>query len=212
MARPRVLLADDHAMVLAGLSRLLEPTFDLVGTASDGRELVELSKSLVPDVVVTDISMPLLNGLDAVRNLKKAVPSVKVVFLTMHADVDFATEAFRSGASGYLLKHSAAEELSTAIHEALQGRVYITPLIAKGVLASLMESEPARDVRVQLTPRQREVLQLVAEGRTIKEMAAILEVSPRTVEFHKTNLVKITGLKTTAALTQYAVKRGLVSP
>ena len=212
MARPRVLLADDHAMVLAGLSRLLEPTFDLVGTASDGRELVELSKSLVPDVVVTDISMPLLNGLDAVRNLKKAVPSVKVVFLTMHADVDFATEAFRSGASGYLLKHSAAEELSTAIHEALQGRVYITPLIAKGVLASLMESESSRDVRVQLTPRQREVLQLVAEGRTIKEMAAILEVSPRTVEFHKTNLVKITGLKTTAALTQYAVKRGLVSP
>lgn len=212
MARPRVLLADDHAMVLAGLSRLLEPTFDLVGTASDGRELVELSKSLVPDVVVTDISMPLLNGLDAVRNLKKAVPSVKVVFLTMHADVDFATEAFRSGASGYLLKHSAAEELSTAIHEALQGRVYITPLIAKGVLASLMESEPARDVRVQLTPRQREVLQLVAEGRTIKEIAAILEVSPRTVEFHKTNLVKITGLKTTAELTQYAVKRGLVSP
>lgn len=212
MERPRVLLADDHAMVLAGLSSLLEAQFDLVGTAHDGRELVELTAQLRPDVVVADISMPLLNGLDAVRSLKKTNPQVKVVFLTMHGDVDFATEAFRVGASGYLLKHSAAEELLTAIHEALHGRVYITPLIAKGVLSSLMEPDASESPRFDLTPRQREVLQLVAEGRTIKEIASILDVSPRTVEFHKTNLVKNLGLKTTAELTQYAVKRGLVTP
>jgi DNA-binding NarL/FixJ family response regulator len=207
-----VLLADDHAMVLAGLSSLVEREFDLVGTARDGRELVELSARLVPDVVVADISMPLLNGLDAVRRLKKTSPSVKVVFLTMHGDIDFATEAFRAGASGYLLKHSAAEELSTAIHEALQGRVYITPLIAKGLLASLMEHPGAsNEDRSDLTPRQREVLQLIAEGRAIKEIAAVLNVSPRTVEFHKTNLVKALGLRTTAELTHYAIRRGMVS-
>ena len=211
MTQPRVLLADDHAMVLAGLRKILEPEYDLVGTAGDGRELLELAASLKPDVVVVDISMPLLNGLDAVRQLKKTDSSVKVVFLTMHADVDFATEAFRAGASGYLLKHSAVEELPKAINEALQGRVYITPLVAKGVLSSLMDSPaPSPSRSVDLTSRQREVLQLVAEGRTIKEIAGILNVSPRTVEFHKTNLVKMLGVKTTAELTRYAVKRGIV--
>lgn len=213
MTRARVLLADDHAMVVAGLSTLLEREFELVGTAADGRELIAMAERLCPDVVVTDISMPLLNGLDAVRRLKKTQPSVKVVFLTMHGDVDFATEAFRVGASGYLLKHSAAEELTTAIHEALQGRVYITPLIAKGVLAALMEKpDAAVDARPSLTPRQREVLQLVAEGRTVKEIATILGVTPRTVEFHKNSLARNLGLRTTAELTQYAVKHGLVSP
>ena len=212
MTRPRVLLADDHAMVVAGLRSLIEPEFELVGTATNGRELVEASRTLRPDVVIADISMPLLNGMDATRRIKKENPEVKVVILTMHGDVDFATEAFRAGASGYLLKHSAAEELSTAIREALQGRVYITPLIAKGVLSSLLEHPAsASDKSAELTPRQREVLQLVAEGRTIKEMATILDVSPRTVEFHKTNLSKILGVTTTAELTQYAVKRGLVS-
>ena len=211
MTQPRVLLADDHAMVLAGLCKILEPEYDLVGTAGDGRELLELAASLKPDVVVVDISMPLLNGLDAVRQLKKTDSSVKVVFLTMHADVDFATEAFRAGASGHLLKHSAVEELPKAINAALQGRVYITPLVAKGVLSSLMDS-PAPTPRqgADLTSRQREVLQLVAEGRTIKEIAGILNVSPRTVEFHKTNLVKVLGVRTTAELTRYAVKRGIV--
>ncbi len=213
MTQPRVLLADDHAMVLAGLRKILEPEYDLVGTAGDGRELLELAASLKPDVVVVDISMPLLNGLDAVRQLKKSDPSIKVVFLTMHGDVDIATEAFRAGASGYLLKHSAVDELPTAINDALQGRIYITPLVAKGVLSSLMES-PAQPptAQVDLTARQREVLQLVAEGRTIKEIAALLFVSPRTVEFHKTTLVKVLGLQTTAELTQYAVRRGIVGP
>ena len=211
MTQPRVLLADDHAMVLAGLRKILEPEYDLVGTAGDGRELLELAASLKPDVVVVDISMPLLNGLDAVRQLKKTDSSVKVVFLTMHADVDFATEAFSAGASAYLLKHSAVEELPKANNEALQGRVYITPLVAKGVLSSLMDSPaPTPSQGVDLTSRQREVLQLVAEGRTIKEIAGILNVSPRTVEFHKTNLVKVLGVRTTAELTRYAVKRGIV--
>ena len=211
MTQPRVLLADDHAMVLAGLRKILEPEYDLVGTAGDGRELLKLAASLKPDVVVVDISMPLLNGLDAVRQLKKTNSSVKVVFLTMHGDIDFATEAFRAGASGYLLKHSAVEELPKAINEALQGRVYITPLVAKGVLSSLMDSPaPSPSRSVDLTSQQREVLQLVAEGRTIKEIAGILNVSPRTVEFHKTNLVKMLGVKTTAELTRYAVKRGIV--
>lgn len=213
MTRARILLADDHAMVVAGLSTLLEREFELVGTAGDGRELIAMAERLLPDVVVTDISMPLLNGLEAVRRLKKTLPSLKVVFLTMHGDVDFATEAFRVGASGYLLKHSAAEELTTAIHEALQGRVYITPLIAKGVLTAFMENpDAAVDGRPSLTPRQREVLQLVAEGRTVKEIASILEVAPRTVEFHKNGLARNLGLRTTAELTQYAVKHGIVSP
>ena len=145
MARPRVLLADDHAMVLAGLSSLLDPEFELVGSARNGRELVELSRCLLPDVVVADISMPLLNGLDAVRRVKKSNPSVKIVFLTMHGDVDFATEAFRAGASGYLLKHSAAEELSTAIHEALQGRTYYHPFDRKG--SARVAHEATGDVR-----------------------------------------------------------------
>ena len=212
MSRARVLLADDHAIVVAGLRSLIEPEFELVGAATDGRELVEMAKRLKPDVVVADISMPRLNGMDAVRQLRKTDPSIRVVFLNMHGDVDFATEAFRAGASGYLLKHSAAEELPTAIREALNGRVYITPLVAKGVLGSLMEPPaPTDGTKVELTPRQREVLQLVAEGHTIKEIAAILDVSARTVEFHKTNLVKVLGLSTTAELTQYAIRRGLVS-
>ena len=213
MARPRILLADDHVLVAAGLRGLIEPEFELVGTVSDGRALVEQARALEPDVVIADISMPRLNGLDAVRQLKKTDPGIKVVFLTMHGDIDFATDAFRAGASGYLLKHSAAEELPRAIRQAFVGRVYITPLIAKGVLDSLMEQPTGPDAaRIKLTPRQREVLQMVAEGRTFKEMAAILQVSPRTVEFHKTNLVRALGLSTTAELTQYAVRRGLVSP
>jgi len=200
-------------MVVAGLSTLLERDFELVGTAGDGRQLIEMSERLLPDVVVTDISMPLLNGLDAVRGLKKTLPSVKVVFLTMHGDVDFATEALRAVASGYLLKHSAAEELTTAIGEALQGRVYITPLISKEALTALMENPDSQGrARPALTPRQREVLQLVAEGRTVKEIASILDVAPRTIEYHKNSLALNLGLKTTAELTQYAVKDGIMSP
>ena len=208
--RPKVLLADDHAMVVAGLSRLLQAQFDLVGTARDGRELLEMARTRLPDVVVTDISMPRLNGLDAAKALRETHPQIKVVFLTMHADVNFATEAFRAGALGYLLKHSAAEELLTAVNEAIAGRVYVTPLVSKSVLTTFAERPDAHQGGVGLTPRQREVLQLVAAGRTMKEIAKILGVSPRTVEFHKKNLVRHLGLKTTAELTQYAVKRGLV--
>ena len=157
--------------------------------------------------------MPLLNGLDAARQLQKTHPSIRVIFLTMHSDIGFATEAFRAGASGYLLKHSAAEELPFTIRQALAGRSYITPLIANEVVSALLQqTADPKAAEPQLTPRQREVLPMVAEGRTIKEMATILSVSPRTVEFHKTNLVKALGLSTTAELTQYAVRHGLVAP
>jgi DNA-binding NarL/FixJ family response regulator len=190
---------------------LLEPECNLVGTVEDGHALLAAAEKLRPDVVVTDISMPLLNGLDAARQLKKIDPGVKIVFLTMHADVSFATEAFRAGASGYLLKQSAAEELTTAVREVMMGRVYVTPLTAKDVLSTLMDGPPAAQKTSELTPRQRQVLQLVAEGRSIKEIAAILEVSTRTVEFHKYNIMEILKVRSTAELTQYAIKRGIVS-
>ena len=212
MSKPTVLLADDHAIVIAGLSRLLEPEFEIVGAAENGRALLERFEELRPDVVVADISMPLLNGLEAVRQLKKADSGVKVVILTMHADVALATEAIHAGASGYLLKQSAAEELTTALREVLRGRAYITPVIAKEVLEALMKGGGASADRpaIKLTPREREVLQLVAEGKSAKEIATLLEISTRTAEFHKQNLHAKLGLKTTAELTQYAVRHGMV--
>ena len=170
------------------------------------------AEELQPDVIVADITMPSLNGLDAVRQLKKKNARAKVVFLTMHSDADLATEAFRAGASGYLLKQSAGEELITAIHTVLKGRVYLTPLIQQEVLEAFMKAggEPER-ASVELTARQREVLQLVAEGHTMKEIASALSVSTRTVESHKYDLMEKLGLQTTAELIQYAIKRGIVS-
>jgi len=212
MSKPKVLLADDHAMVIAGLSRLIEPEFELAGTAENGRELLERFEELRPDIVVADISMPLLNGLEAVRQLKTSNSDAKVVILTMHADVSLATEAIQAGASGYLLKQSAAEELTTALREVLRGRAYITPVIAKEVLEVLRQGIVASTERlaIKLTPREREVLQLVAEGKSAKEIATLLEISTRTAEFHKYNLQGKLGLKTTAELTQYAVRHGIV--
>ena len=212
MIRPRVLLADDHKIVAQGLSSLLEPEYELVGIAEDGRELVSAFRALRPDVVVTDISMPSLNGLEAARQIKKIDDRARIVFLTMHLDADFAAAAFQLGASGYLLKHSAAEELKTALSEALRDRVYITPRIAGTVLATLAEqgvdSEEPADA---LTPRQREVLQLVAEGQSNKRIAALLGVSIKTVEHHKHNIRQKLRLESTADLTRYAIKRGLIS-
>lgn len=212
MKRARVLLADDHTIVAEGLSSLLEDEFDLVGCVGDGRALVERARELLPDVIVTDISMPLLNGLDAVRLMvREGLPS-KFVILTMHADVHLATEALRSGATGYLLKQSAGDELITGIKEVLEGRAYITPLIAPQVVEALA-GEPDRAVHPadRLTPRQREVLQLVAEGRTMKEIAAILGISARTAESHKYHMMEVLGVTTTAALVQYAIRIGVIS-
>lgn len=211
MIRPRVLLADDHQIVAQGLSSILEPEYELVGIAKDGRELVSAFQKLRPDVVVTDISMPSLNGLEAARQIRKIDDRARIIFLTMHLDADFATAAFQLGASGYLLKHSAAEELETALSEVLRGRVYITPRIAGTVLAALAEGEEAEESADGLTPRQREVLQLVAEGASNKRIATILGVSIKTVEHHKHNIRQKLHLATTADLTRYAIKRGLIS-
>jgi DNA-binding NarL/FixJ family response regulator len=205
MSRTRVLLADDHTIFLDALAKLLEPEFEVVGTVTDGRALVLRAPDLRPDVVVLDIGMPLLNGLDAGQQIKALRPETKLIFLTQNQDANLAAEAFRQKASGYLLKNSAATELITAIREAMKGRTYVSPLIAEGMLSSL--SDPARGV--ELTSRQREVLQLLAEGKSMKEVASILNVSTRTVEFHKQRLMDVLDLKTNADLVRYAVKQGL---
>lgn len=210
VAKTRVVLADDHAIVSQGLEALLQASFDLVGSVRDGRELVNLVTQLKPDVVVTDISMPGLNGLDAIRQIKKIRPLTKVVALTMHAEPALVAEALKAGASGYVLKSSAVEELERAIREVLLGRTYVTSLIAKDLFAVLMESGGAPGDEPQLTARQREVLQLIGEGRTMKEIATALSISPRTAESHKYDMMQALGCKTTADLIRYAVKLRLV--
>src|SRR5262245_22979545 len=182
MTRARVLLADDHALLLTAFEKLLAAECDIVGQATDGRALVAAALALKPDLIVLDISMPLLNGLDAGRQIKQQLRHVKLVFLTMNEDPDLAAEAFRSGASGYLLKRSAGTELLTAIREVVQGRTYITPLIAGGLVGSLMQVDERKPAH-ELTARQREVLQLIAEGRSMKEVAVVLNLTPRTVAF-----------------------------
>ena len=208
MTRPRILMADDHLMLLDAFRALLEPEFEVVGTVTDGRMLLEEFARLHPDVVLIDVAMPLLNGLDAGRQLKAQRRSVKLIYLTMNPDPDLAGEALRLGASGYVLKSSAANELKQAIHEALRGRSYITPLITRDVVGSLIDR---RTTRHELTMRQREVLQLLAEGRSMKEAAAILDLTPRTVAFHKYRMMEQLRLKTTAELVQFAVRQGIVA-
>jgi len=214
MNKPRVLLADDHQILIEGLKGLLEPEFELLPTVSDGRALVTQALSQRPDIIIADISMPLLNGLEAARQILKDMPGSRIVFLTMHSDVAYAAEAFRAGASGFILKKSAAAELVTAIREVLKGGVYVTPPVAKAMMRdSLLGKTPGpQDPATALTSRQREVLQLVAEGHSIKEIGAILHVSPKTVEFHKYRVMEQLNLRTTAELTQYAVKHGIVQP
>ena len=212
LEKPTLLLADDHAIVVAGLGRLLESEFDLIGTVGDGWALLEAAGRLDPDVVVVDISMPLLNGIEAIRRLKRGNPRTKVVCLSMHDEVAIATEALNAGASGYVLKHSAAESLSEAIWKVLQGGTFISPRIARDVTTAVMESSPGKNgTSLRLTQREREVLQLVAEGRTIKGISSILQVAARTVVFHKSNIMDKLGLRTTADLTQYAIQSGLIS-
>jgi len=208
MTRPRILLADDHLMLLEAFKALLEPAFDVVGIVPDGRMLLEVFSRLNPDVVLLDVGMPLLNGLDAGRQLKAQRRSVKLIYLTMNPDPDLASEALRLGASGYLLKSSAVQELTQAIDEVLRGRTYITPLITRGVVGSLLRQGNARQ---ELTVRQREVLQLLAEGKSMKEAAAILDLTPRTVAFHKYRMMEQLRVKTTAELVRFAVQRGVVA-
>ena len=212
MKKPSVLMADDHSLILAGLRKLVEADYDVVGTVEDGRALVDAAQALRPDLILLDISMPLLNGLEAARQLRTLVPDSKIIFLTMHASPTYATEAFQAGASGYLLKHSAAEELSQAIKSVLQGRHYLTPLLTKKVMDSVLKpSTGERGTPTALTARQREVLQLVAEGHGTKEIATILSVSVKTVEFHKARLMQQLDLHTIADLTKYAITQGITS-
>jgi DNA-binding NarL/FixJ family response regulator len=209
MPRATLLLADDHALVAEGLATLLKGHFDLVGTVGDGSQLIEAAQELRPDVIVADMAMPVLSGLEALRRLKAEGIDAKVIFLTMHADAQLATEALRAGASGYVLKHSAGEELVRAIQEVVQGRVYLTPLLTKDVITTL--TEPTTQPPVRLTPRQREVLRLIAEGRRMKEIAATLQLSTRTVETHKYEMMRALGVDSTAALVRYAIELGLVA-
>ena len=212
MKRPRVLLADDHKIVTEGLRNLLEPEFELVGVVEDGRAMVAVTKGLNPDVVVVDISMPLLNGIEAVRQLKKDGIRAKVIFLTMHPDVTYAIRAFEAGASGFVLKHSASSELLTAIREVLKGRTYVTPMIAEELMVAYKGASQRRQrAAPRLTPRQREVLQLVAEGHSAKEIASVLSVSARTVEFHKYRIMEELNIRSVAELIQYAIKEGIAS-
>jgi DNA-binding NarL/FixJ family response regulator len=206
------LLADDHFVVAEGLRSLLEPHFDVVGIVPDGRELITAAKRLDPDVVVLDISMPSLNGIEAARQMRAEGSRAKVVFLTMHREVTYAARSMEAGAAGFVLKHSAASELVTAIQEALKGGTYITPHIAGDLLDSIRRGIPAGAKALdELTPRQREVLQLVAEGRSAKEIAAVLHISRRTAEFHKARLMETLGVQSTAELIQYAIRTGVCS-
>jgi DNA-binding NarL/FixJ family response regulator len=212
MSKPRVLIADDHQILAEGLRGLLEPEFEVVAVVADGRELVAAARQHRPDVIVADVTMPSLNGIDAAEQLLDEGVKAKVVFLTMHRDVAYARRAMEAGALGFVLKHSAASELVTAVREALQGRTYVTPLMAGELLQSYREGGSGpRDPAQRLTARQREVLQLIAEGRSAKEVAAVLKISVRTAEAHKAHILEALGLRTTAELVQYAIRNGIIS-
>ncbi|HKA19011.1 MAG TPA: response regulator transcription factor [Blastocatellia bacterium] len=210
MKRPRIVLADDHSLLLGAFKSFLEPEFEVVGTFLDGRTLVDNVKDLHPDVIVLDIGMPLMNGISAGQKLKQEIPAVKLIYLTMNQDPDLAAEAFKLGASGYLLKSSAASELAFAIREALTGRSYVTPLITEGMVGSFVQNLKRKKPTHKLTLRQKEVLQLLAEGRSMKEVAAILNLTPRTVAFHKYTMMEQLNLKTGAELIQYAIKNSII--
>jgi DNA-binding NarL/FixJ family response regulator len=211
LGRPRVVLADDHRLLRELLAQVLQPRCDVVAAVGDGRALLAAAADLRPDVAVVDIAMPMLNGLDAARQLKQTMPEIKLVILTVNEDPDVAADAIRAGASSYLLKNSAAAELVQAIDEAMRGRAYITPLVAKGLVDSLARGPEANSEPSLTSPRQREVLQLLTEGRTMKEIARILKITPRTVAFHKYGMMKRLGVRSTAELVKVALKMGVVA-
>ena len=211
MKRARIILADDHNLLVDTFKVFLQPHFEVVGTFADGHRLVEEAPALEPDVVVLDVGMPIMNGLIAGQRLKQLLPRVKLIYLTMNQDPDVAAEAFRLGASGYLIKSSAASELVHAINEALLARSYVTPLMTKDMVGSFIQNFKRRKTPHQLTLRQREVLQLLAEGRSMKEVAYKLNVTPRTVAFHKYTMMDQLQLKSSAELVQYAMKSSIVA-
>ncbi len=212
MAKARILIADDHQIFAEGVRSLLEPEFEIVGTVFDGRELVAAAGRHLPDIIVTDVSMPTLNGIDAALQLRGAGVAARVIFLTMHRDVAYARRALEAGAVGFVLKHSCSSELVTAIREALQGRTYLTPIIAEELLQSQRgATSTSRGSAPRLTARQREALQLIAEGRSAKEVAAVLDISVRTAEAHKARIMATLGLHSTAELVQYAIRNGIIA-
>ena len=208
MKKRRILLADDHKFITESLKSILEPTYEIVGVVEDGQMLIKEAARLLPDVLIVDISMPKLNGLEAVRQIKKEGIESKVVFLTTHPDVTYASNALEAGALGYVLKHSAHSELQQAVENVLLGKIFITAQIAKE-----LENVPLsrRDPIRKLSPRQREVLQLLAEGKSAKEVAGILCISPRTVEFHKYRIMEELGMSSSAELVQYSIKHGIIN-
>ena len=211
--RPRVLIAEDHTLVREGLRILLSGEVEVVDTVEDGRALLSAAERLRPDVILLDISMPLLNGLDAARQLAQHKSTAKLVFVTMHADPAYVRQAFRAGASGYVVKSSASAHLTEAIQEVVAGRRYISPIPGTDH-ADLLTGDPATDgdeLSDNLTPRQREILQLVAEGRTAREIAGVLGISRKTVEFHKASIMRLLRLRTTAELTRYAMAHGIIA-
>jgi DNA-binding NarL/FixJ family response regulator len=207
MKRTQLLIADDHVMFAEGLESLLRDEFDLLGIAGNGEELVEATLRLQPDVILVDISMPILNGFDAVRRIKADGSEAKIIFLTMHDDATLLAEAFRCGASGYILKQAAGEELANAIRQVAHGSNYVSPLITD--LPD--EPAPAHPQKATITPRQREVLELISRGLTMKEIASQLNISTRTAESHKYELMKILGVDSTAELIRYSLRLGLIS-
>jgi DNA-binding NarL/FixJ family response regulator len=209
MQRPRIILADDHTLLLDALKNLMEPEFEVVGTFNDGQALVEAAQKLNPNVVVLDISMPTMNGLNAGQRLKQMMPMVKLVYLTMNHDPDVAGEAFRLGASAFVLKNSAATELLQAIRKVVRGGYYVTPLMTKGMEGSVVQYFKQRKAKYPLTLRQKEVLQLLAEGRSMKEVAFVLNVSPRTVAFHKYTMMEHLHIRSNAELIEYALRSSL---
>ncbi|HEV3449211.1 MAG TPA: response regulator transcription factor [Gemmataceae bacterium] len=211
MNRPRVLLADDHRLLREAFAGLLESICEVVGAVADGRALLAAAAELRPDIVVLDIAMPLLNGLDAARQLRRSMPHIKLIFLTVSEDPELAAQAFQAGASGYLLKNSAASELLQAIQEVSQGRSYVTPLATEGLLANFLHQPDAAKKTAELSLRQREVLQLLAEGHTMKHIARLLQITPRTVAFHKYSIMEALGVKSSAQLVQFAIRQHIVS-
>jgi DNA-binding NarL/FixJ family response regulator len=210
--RSRILIADDHNLMAELCQRLLEPEFDVVGVFTNGRALVRAAGELKPDVVVLDIAMPILNGLDAGRQLKQILPAVKLVYLTMNSDVVLAAEAFRRGASGYLLKTCAAADLVRAVRDALRSRTYLSPALSRDTVNFLRTRENKLiDESELLTPRQREVLQLLAEGRAMKEVASILRMTPRTVAYHKYRMMEVLGATNSSELVKYAVRNHMIA-
>lgn len=210
--RPRVVIADDHVFVAEACVKLLEPEFEVIGTFADGQALLAAVPDLKPDVIVLDVGMPLMNGLEAGKRIKKLVRGVRIVYLTMNTDRGIAAEAFRRGASGYLLKTSAAAELVNAVREVLKGKLYISPLVTNDVEGFLIETRVSHLGQEKLTNRQREVLQLLAEGRSMKQVAYILKLTPRTVAFHKYKIMERLSLRSNADLVQYAIQEHIISP